>query len=444
MPLSRWQKFRITLKIRYRIRREIFTLGVPVAIAFVIGFYAFYTGFASIQNPNVGSANSAAAAIKAAQIAALGGNISALQHISSAASSSAPEKQNLYLVLVVVPTIALMPFVIDTVRDSRRKKHYEQDFADFLFELSELVRGGIDPAKAFLTLAEGDVGSITNFVQTASKQMAIGYTFEQALNNLGNSLGSPLAKRYIDLVIQASYSGGSVSNLIQQAAIDMGTFLTIEKEKISGLSQYTVVLYMGQVVLIVLAAIMVVQFIPQIVEITKIGSAGLSGFLGTSDIANVTIERNLFFLVYLNGIFGGLVIGKISTGKVREGLQHSLILIIIALLAWDFYVLPNSSGTTQQVQIHIVSYDHTGIPGFPTKDPLVVNITDTSGAPVSSAGVSFIITGGGTVNPASAATDASGEANTKITLGPAIGPYVVLITSGSAQTSVVINATNIG
>ena len=109
-----------------------------------------------------------------------------------------------------------------------------------------------------------------------------------------------------------------MSNLIQNAAIDMGTFLTIDKEKKSGLSQYTVVLYMGQVVLIVLSAILVVQFIPQLVEITKIGSAGLGSFLGTADIANVTIERNLFFLVYLNGLFGGLIIGRSRKVRSRE------------------------------------------------------------------------------------------------------------------------------
>ncbi len=80
--------------------------------------------------------------------------------------------------------------------------------------------------------------------------MSIGFTFEQALHNLGDSLESDLSKRYIDLVIQASYSGGSVSNLIQQAAIDMGNFLTIDKEKRSGLARYTIVLYTGQVVLI--------------------------------------------------------------------------------------------------------------------------------------------------------------------------------------------------
>ncbi|HXQ92658.1 MAG TPA: type II secretion system F family protein [Nitrososphaerales archaeon] len=444
MPLSRWQKFRITLKIRYRFRRDIFTLGVPVVIAIVFSVYAFHSGFASFQNPNASGAQSAANAVRQAQVEALQGNISAITHPpAAAASSTAPEEQNLYLVVSAGPAVAFMPYIIDTSIESRRRSHYEQDFADFLFELSELVRGGIDPAKAFLTLAQGEVGSITTFVKTAAKQMNIGFTFEQALQSMGRSIGSPLAGRYIDLVIQASYAGGSVSNLIQNAAIDMGNFLTIEKEKKSGLSQYTVVLYMGQIVLIVLSAILVVQFIPQLVEITKVGSAGLGNFLGTADIANVTIERNLFFLVFLNGLFGGLVIGKISEGKVKAGLKHSIILIIIALLVWDIYVLPATEGAGQNLKITVLSYDNTGLAGFPQKDPIVINITDTHGNPVPSAAVSFIVTGGGIANPPSATTDATGQSLTKITLGNAPGPYVVLITSGNAQVTLVINATNV-
>jgi len=443
LPLSRWQKFRITLKVRYRFRRDIFTLGIPVVIAVIFSVYAFHSGFASIQNPTTSGAAAAQAAVRQAEVEALQGNLTAITHPAAPASSIAPEEQNLYLTIVAAPTIAFMPFIVDTSLESRRRSHYEQDFADFLFELSELVRGGIDPAKAFLTLANGEVGSITNFVKIAAKQMNIGFTFEQALQGMGKSIGSPLASRYIDLVIQASYSGGSVSNLIQNAAIDMGNFLTIEKEKKSGLSQYTVVLYMGQVVLIVLSAILVVQFIPQLVEITKIGSAGLGSFLGTADIANVTIERNLFFLVYLNGMFGGLVIGKISEGTVKAGLKHSIILIIISLIVWDAYVLPATEGTGQQLKVTVVSYDNTGLAGFPLKDPLVVNVTDTHGNPVPSAAVSFIVTGGGLANPPSATTDATGASSTKITLGNFPGPYVVLITSGNSQVTVVINATSL-
>ena len=447
MPLTRWQKLSIKLKIRYKIRREIFTLGIPVAIACIFAFYAFYSGFASPAAPtSLSSSQQSQAALREAEYEAIvanqSGTLGNTTSLGKAAGpvSSAPEKQNLYLVIVATPIIALSPYVIDTFREDRRKRQYEQDFADFLFELSELVRGGIDPAKAFLTLAQGEVGSITRFVKIASRQMSIGFTFEQALHNLGDSLESDLSKRYIDLVIQASYSGGSVSNLIQQAAIDMGNFLTIDKEKRSGLAQYTIVLYTGQVVLIVLAAIMVVQFIPQLTEITQIGNAGLSGFLGQADIGNVPIERDLFFLVTINGLFGGLIIGKISEGKVKHGLKHSLILMLIALIAWDVYVLPASSGPTQNVTVQVESYDKTGIAGFPTVDPLVVNVTNSQGQPVDNALVSFAIANGGSISPSTANTDTSGEASVKVTLGPTAGPYAIVITSGNSQITVTITA----
>jgi flagellar protein FlaJ len=448
MPLNRWQKFTLKLRIRYKIPRRLFTLYIPAIIAILLAILAFTTGFASFASPQASSTQSQQAALREAEIEALGvgGAGKIITNFSAPEPASGPVKQNLYLVFVGVPLIAFLPFVVDTSLQTRREARYEQDFADFLFELSELVRGGIDPAKSFLTLAEGETGSITKFIRMAASQMKVGFTFEQALKNFGNAIGSKLANQYIDLVIQASYAGGSVSNLIQNAAVDMSTFLTIEKEKKSGLSQYAVVLYMGQIVLIALAAILVVQFIPELTQITSIGAAGLSGFLGAADIANVTIERNLFFLVYFNGLFGGLVIGKISEGKIKQGLKHSLILILIALFAWDLYVLPASSSSSisgQQLVVHVVSYDKVGIAGFPMRDPLVINVTNAHGDPVPEAPVSFVITGGGTVTPPQASTDAQGEASVKVTLGSQSGPYVILITAGAGQTTVIINATTL-
>ncbi len=208
MPLTRWQKFVITVRIRYKFPKAIFLIAIPAVVAIIFVFFAFHSGFASFANPLTAASNSQATALKQVEIEALSGNLTALTSKAPLSPSTAPVKQNLYLVVVLAPVIAFTPLIVDNTLDTRRRSHYEQDFADFLFELSELVRGGIDPAKAFLTLAQDDVGSITRFVKTSSRQMAVGFTFEQALQNLGKSLGSPLSSRYIDLVIQASYSGG--------------------------------------------------------------------------------------------------------------------------------------------------------------------------------------------------------------------------------------------
>lgn len=441
MKLTRRQRFLIRLRMRYKFRREYFTLAIPVGLALMFVFFAFHSGFASIATPASTSSQASANALKEAEYQAISGNLTGITgNTTKSAVSTVSEKQNLYITVVAAPILAFAPFSIDATREERKRRNYEQDFSDFLFELSELVRGGIDPSKAFLTLAEGSTGSITKFVKTAAKQMQIGFTFEQALQNMGNSIDSDLAKRYIDLVIQASYSGGSVANLIQRASIDMGSFVNLEREKRAGLSQYTVVLYTGQVILIVLAAILVVEFIPQISNISSSAGAGLGDFLGKSDIGSVDIERGLFFLVFLNGALGGLVIGKISEGKIKFGLKHSLVLILIALLAWNFYVIPASSGT-QQVKISVVSYDQSGPAGLPMVDPLVVNVTNPQGKIIDGATVTFVIGGGGTLNPSSTTTDEAGQASTQITLGDQAGLYAIIITCDASQLTLVVNAT---
>jgi len=87
-----------------------------------------------------------------------------------------------------------------------------------------------------------------------------------------------------------------------------------------------------------------------------------------------------------------------------------------------------------------VSYDKTGLAGFPTQDPLVVNVTNSAGQAVTNAVVSFAIGGGGTVTPATVNTDQLGQATVKVTLGPTAGPYAIVITSGNSQISITITA----
>ena len=280
-----------------------------------------------------------------------------------------------------------------------------------------------------------------------AKQMQIGYTFEEAMRNLADSLHSPLIEKYVDLVIQASYSGGTVANLIQRASADMGIFLGIEREKRAGLSQYTLILYTAQVILIALSAILVVQFLPDLASISTIGSTALAGsILGQADIGSVPLERDLFFLVVINGFLGGLVIGKISEAKVKHGIKHALILVLIGFLAWTLFVIPATSGAGVHYTYGAISYDKTGTAGIPLKDPIIVEVNQTSGAPAVGVLVTFGIIGpggtaSGTIVPATTDTASNGKAQAVIVLGSAAGVYTVDVTVNGNTTAYGIVAT---
>jgi adhesin/invasin len=85
---------------------------------------------------------------------------------------------------------------------------------------------------------------------------------------------------------------------------------------------------------------------------------------------------------------------------------------------------PNPTTPAQgSTPIQIFSGDQqNGLPGFPLPAPLVVRVTDPSGAPVSGVMVAFAVTGGGgTLSSVNAPTNTTGLASTNLTLGPQPG-----------------------
>jgi hypothetical protein len=81
----------------------------------------------------------------------------------------------------------------------------------------------------------------------------------------------------------------------------------------------------------------------------------------------------------------------------------------------------------------------TGQAGQILPDPVAVRVLGSDNQPLSGANVTFSASNGGSVDPASATTDASGVARTRWRLGQTAGANVLTATSGNASTTV--NAT---
>src|SRR5262245_23639173 len=104
---------------------------------------------------------------------------------------------------------------------------------------------------------------------------------------------------------------------------------------------------------------------------------------------------------------------------LRSRFLASLVMVGVAGCAADSVMLP-SDGAPARVTI-VDGNDQRGTAGQVLGESLVVRVSDRGNRPVTSQTVSFVVTAGGQVTPATVVTDAEGMAAFRWTLGTAAG-----------------------
>ena len=156
-----------TLVFKYDIKKEYFTVGLPVLVAIVLVVVAIFMGH------TLTTQQQASDQIDAKQQAyeELLNQLNQTDN-STAATASTPaspaSKADLDNFIIYAVIIAITPFSIDRYFERRNARKHDEDFTQFLFKLSEMMRAGIDPIKSVIELSKTDLGSITPYVRTAA------------------------------------------------------------------------------------------------------------------------------------------------------------------------------------------------------------------------------------------------------------------------------------
>jgi flagellar protein FlaJ len=430
------------IRIKYNPPRELFTIAIPVAIALLVVLSAFLMGYTLHTTQKEATANAATSdKEKALQayLAQMNGNTTGGAASATPSKPAAPT-MGLDEVMVFALLIAIIPYSIDITLQKRATRKKEELYTEFLFKLSELMRGGLDPIKAVKELAKTDLGVLTPHIRIASTSMTYGKSFEEAMKAMAKSLHSNLIERYTMLVVQASYSGGAVADLILKASEDMRSIISIEREKEGNLHQYVMIFYFAQAIIIFIVYILTTSLLPFVAQI------GATQMFGKSDINDIDFARGFFHMIILNSIFGGLIIGKISEGEARYGLKHVVVLVAVGYIACALFILPPPAAQTgPTINISVFSGgDQKGLQNLPLKDPIVFKITDASGNPVNSTMVQFSISPGGSVSPTTDTSDDKGLVQVKAVMGSNTGIYLVAAKANGMTVTVPITASNGG
>lgn len=245
-------------------------------------------------------------------------------------------------ILVIALFIALLPYAIFAQKERSTIASYERAFSQFLFEMADAMRGGIDPAKALIELSKTDTSVLTRHLRIAANGIEMGRPFEEMINVMVKPIKSKLIKRYASLIGESAKVGGEISLVVHRAAKDMDDLIKIDQERSRSLMTQATTIYIAFGVMLVILY-QLVSIYPSLgqIDLSLFGNQGLegSGSAAVERMDFTTLKRRFLHLVIISSIGNGLLIGLFTNGKIKYGLIHSLIMVLAAVIFFLIMIL---------------------------------------------------------------------------------------------------------
>ena len=250
--------------------------------------------------------------------------------------------------------ISFWPAAVYWDRVKETTDRMEAKFPDFLRDLAEYWKGGLSMTVAVQTLATSEYGALNQEVKRMSDQLSWGVSFGDVIEMFAVRVGTPLVMRAISLISEANRAGGKISDILVTAANDSREIKFLEGERKRTIASYISVIWTSYGVFLGVIVVLAKVFIPAIAgsnsEPSGDDSAGGGQQLGNMVIRN--IEPIFFLTIFYYGVTmqalgNGLMAGLMATGRFSSGMKHSGMMILMAMLCFNFIVFtPDLIGIT--------------------------------------------------------------------------------------------------
>ncbi|HDO19130.1 MAG TPA: hypothetical protein ENG74_00205, partial [Thermoplasmatales archaeon] len=134
-----------------------------------------------------------------------------------------------------------------TLLVSRRIQKMERAFPDFVRDLAESKKSGMTFTKAIFLASKGNYGELTPEIQKMARQISWGQSVNDALLAFAERVNTPLVKRIISLIVEASKGGGSTADVLEAAAKDAAEIKFLQSERKSNMASYVAIVYIGAI-----------------------------------------------------------------------------------------------------------------------------------------------------------------------------------------------------
>lgn len=253
------------------------------------------------------------------------------------------ESKNLFLFLLgIVFAVVALPFIVGLVLENKKEQEISDMFLEFSRNLAESVAVGTPVSKSIMNMKSKNYGLLNPNIHKLANQISIGIPVSQALHTFALDVNNPVITRATTLISEAEKAGGEIDYILESSAKSIAEVEKLKKERTA--SVYSIVVQ-GYIIFFIFIGIMLViefKILPLTAGIGDFGGMSLSfndpsaltekNQAPTETYTSDQLSNPLFYLLVTQGLFAGLVIGKVTEGNVKSGIKHSFILAIAAFL----------------------------------------------------------------------------------------------------------------
>lgn len=211
-------------------------------------------------------------------------------------------------------------------------------FPDFVRDLAESRKAGMTFTKAIFMASKSNYGLLTLYIKRMAGQISWGASVQEAMEDFAKRIGTPLVKRIVSLINEASKSGGSITDVLMAAADNAREYHFLKKERKANISSYVIVVYVSSLVFLLITLILIKQFLPMFSGEAMTGLSSITSGASAGSLQMDEIKLLFFYSVLVQSMGSGIVAGVFEDGRLESGVKHAFVLSIIAWLAYKILV----------------------------------------------------------------------------------------------------------
>ncbi len=236
--------------------------------------------------------------------------------------------------------IAIAPPSIAFYIDSRWRDGIDSNLPNLLRDIADAQRTGLSLPRAITESSKRNYGPLTPELKKMAAKISWGIPFDQAMRSFTNYADTELNNRAAILILEAQRSGGVIEDIFDSAQKHVEDILALKKERLGQMKPYIWIIYAAFFIfLLVIVVLFQTFFYPMsemYLEFQDVGFGGQSMGLPPQILASYTI---LFLhMTIIEGLFSGLVAGKMGEGKASAGLKHSTIMVLVGWISYKIFI----------------------------------------------------------------------------------------------------------